>query len=98
MTTIAVENPATGEVIGTRIAGEIRPAAGGRGLARAQESGMMAELERPSLAGASSDFSGRGAVMRRAQRWMLDNAERVIGAVIEETGKTYEDAQATDFG
>ena len=32
--------------------------------------------------------------MRRAQRWMLDNAERVIGTVIEETGKTYEDAQA----
>ena len=36
--------------------------------------------------------------MRRAQRWMLDNAERVIGAVVEETGKTYEDAQPTDLG
>jgi acyl-CoA reductase-like NAD-dependent aldehyde dehydrogenase len=29
---------------------------------------------------------------------MLDNTERVIGTVIEETGKTYEDALSTDFG
>ena len=29
---------------------------------------------------------------------MLENAERVIGTVVQETGKTYEDAQATDFG
>jgi acyl-CoA reductase-like NAD-dependent aldehyde dehydrogenase len=35
--------------------------------------------------------------MRRAQRWMLDNAERVIEVVISETGKTYEDAQLTDL-
>ena len=27
-----------------------------------------------------------------------DNAERVIGAVVDETGKTYEDAQLTDLG
>ena len=36
--------------------------------------------------------------MLRAQRWMLDHAERVIDAVVAETGKTYEDAQLTDLG
>src|SRR6201996_2192209 len=40
----------------------------------------------------------RGAVLRRAQRWLADNAQRVIGTVMSETGKTYEDAQLTDYG
>ncbi len=87
MTTIAVENPATGKVIGTVPVVDAAELAGMVSRAREAQPGWR-EL----------DFSGRGAVMRRAQRWMLDNAERVIGAVIEETGKTYEDAQATDFG
>lgn len=40
---------------------------------------------------------GRAAIVRRAQRWLADNAERVISTVISETGKTYEDAQLTDY-
>lgn len=40
---------------------------------------------------------GRAAILRRAQRWLADNAERVIATVISETGKTYEDAQLTDY-
>ena len=36
--------------------------------------------------------------MRRAQKWMLDNADRVLDTVVSETGKTYEDAQVADFG
>ena len=36
--------------------------------------------------------------MRRAQKWMLDNADRVIDTVVSETGKTYEDAQLADLG
>jgi acyl-CoA reductase-like NAD-dependent aldehyde dehydrogenase len=36
--------------------------------------------------------------MRRAQKWILDNADRVIETVVSETGKTYEDAQLTDMG
>jgi acyl-CoA reductase-like NAD-dependent aldehyde dehydrogenase len=87
MTTIAVENPATGEVIGTVPVADAAELAGMVSRAREAQSGWR-EL----------DFSGRAAVMRRAQRWMLENSERVIGAVIGETGKTYEDAQATDFG
>ncbi len=87
MTTIAVENPATGEVIGSVAVAGAAELAGMVSRARAAE-GPWHEL----------GFAGRAAVMRRAQRWMLDNGERVIGTVIEETGKTYEDAQATDFG
>jgi acyl-CoA reductase-like NAD-dependent aldehyde dehydrogenase len=36
--------------------------------------------------------------MRRAQKWMIDNAERVLDTVVSETGKTYEDAQLSDYG
>ena len=43
-------------------------------------------------------FEGRGKVLRRAQKWMLDNAERVIDVVVSESGKTHEDAQLADFG
>lgn len=87
MNTIPVANPATGEVIATL------PVAG------AAEIAEMAEAARAGQPGwFELGFSGRAAVMRRAQRWMLVNAERVIAAVVEETGKTYEDAQLTDFG
>jgi acyl-CoA reductase-like NAD-dependent aldehyde dehydrogenase len=87
MGSIAVENPATGELITTV------PVAGA-----AELSGVLgaARLAQPGWRGLG--FSGRAAVLRRAQRWMLANAERVIGTVVQETGKTYEDAQATDFG
>ena len=87
MSTIAVENPATGEVIRTV------PVVGAAELAD------MASRARSAQSGwAELGFSGRAAVMQRAQRWMLDNVERVIGTVVEETGKTYEDAQLTDHG
>ena len=87
MSSITVENPATGAVITTvPVAGEAEIAELA-GRARAAQPGWLA-----------LGFAGRGAVMLRAQRWMLDNAERVIDAVVEETGKTYEDAQLTDLG
>jgi acyl-CoA reductase-like NAD-dependent aldehyde dehydrogenase len=87
MSTIAVENPATGEVITTV------PVAGA-----AELSGMVSRARSAQAEWIELGFSGRAAVMQRAQRWMLEHAERVIGAVIDETGKTYEDAQLTDHG
>ncbi len=87
MTTIGVENPATGELIGSV------PVAGVPELAEMVSRARAAQTHWNELG-----FAGRAAVMVRAQRWMLDNAERVIATVIEETGKTYEDAQGTDFG
>ena len=34
----------------------------------------------------------RGAVLRRCQKWVLDNTDRVCATISAETGKTYEDA------
>jgi acyl-CoA reductase-like NAD-dependent aldehyde dehydrogenase len=85
--TIGVQNPATGELITTVPLlgeGELRELAA---RARAAQPGWEA-----------LGFEGRGAVLRRAQKWMVDNVERVIGVVCSESGKTYEDAQIADYG
>jgi acyl-CoA reductase-like NAD-dependent aldehyde dehydrogenase len=85
--TIGVENPATGELITTI------PVLGAEELksmaARAREARPQWE---------AIGFDGRARIMRRAQKWMLDHADRVLQTVVAETGKTYEDAQVADFG
>ncbi len=84
--TIAVENPATGAVIRTV------PLLGPAELAD------MARRARAAQPGWEAlGFGGRGAVMHRAREWMFDNADRVIDVVVEETGKTREDAQLADL-
>ena len=85
--TIAVENPATGELIRTV------PVLGDDELADMARRARAAQPQWEALG-----YDGRGRIMRRAQKWMLDNAERVLDAVVQETGKTYEDAQLTDLG
>ena len=85
--TIAVENPATGEVIRTV------PILGAEELAS-----MAARAREAQPQWEAIGFEGRGRIMRRAQKWMLDNADRVLTAVVQESGKTYEDAQVADFG
>src|ERR671920_824132 len=42
-------------------------------------------------------FEGRARILRRAQKWLLDNAERVIETIVSETGKTWEDAQLAEI-
>ncbi|MEA2247826.1 MAG: hypothetical protein QOH46_2355 [Solirubrobacteraceae bacterium] len=42
-------------------------------------------------------FDGRGRVLLRAQRWLLDNGERVIETIVSETGKAWEDAQLAEL-
>src|SRR5262245_53857664 len=37
-------------------------------------------------------FEGRGRILRRAQKWVVDNTDRVIETIVSETGKAYEDA------
>jgi acyl-CoA reductase-like NAD-dependent aldehyde dehydrogenase len=85
--TIPVENPATGGLLSTiRILG-------------AAELGQLAATAREAQPQwAAIGFEGRARVMRRAQKWILDNAERVLDTVVSETGKTYEDAQLADLG
>ena len=84
---IAVENPATGETIGTV------PALGPDDVARLAERARQAQPAWEALG-----FEGRGRVLLRAQKWMVDNIERVIDVVVSESGKTYEDAQLADYG
>jgi acyl-CoA reductase-like NAD-dependent aldehyde dehydrogenase len=85
--TIGVENPATGKLITTiPVMDEDRVRA-------------LAERARAAQPGWEAlSFDGRGKVLRRAQKWMLDNVDRVIDVVVSESGKTHEDAQLADFG
>jgi acyl-CoA reductase-like NAD-dependent aldehyde dehydrogenase len=84
---IAVENPATGQTITTV------PSLGPEEIARMAERARQAQPAWEALG-----FEDRGRVMLRAQKWMVQNIERVIDVVTSESGKTYEDAQLADYG
>ena len=45
----------------------------------------------------SLGFDGRARNLRRAQRLVLDEAERITETICTETGKTYEDAQLAEL-
>src|SRR5687767_13975885 len=83
---IVVTNPATGREVGRvpDLSGE-----------------QVAELARKARAAQPGwealGFEGRARVMLRAQKWVLDNRERVIQTIVSETGKTYEDAQLAEI-
>jgi acyl-CoA reductase-like NAD-dependent aldehyde dehydrogenase len=83
---IVVENPATGQEIG-RVP-DLPPEA-------------VAELARKARAAQPGwqalGYEGRGRVLRRAQKWIVDNRDRVIATICAETGKTYEDALIAEF-
>ncbi len=84
--TIDVENPATGEVI--------------RSLPVTTPDDVRAMAERARAAQPAWEalgFEGRGRVLRRMQKWVVDNSERVIQSLIDETGKTYEDAAVVEL-
>jgi acyl-CoA reductase-like NAD-dependent aldehyde dehydrogenase len=84
---IAVENPATGEVIAT--VPELGPE-------QVHEMAIRGRAAQPAWQ--AMGFEGRARIMRRAQKWLLDNADRVIETIISETGKTHEDAQLAEIG
>ena len=83
---IRVENPATGEVIGTvpnRSADEVAE--------------IVARARAAQPAWEALGFAGRARILRRAQKWVVDNSERLIETIVSETGKTYEDAQLAEI-
>ncbi len=84
---IPVENPATGETIRTV------PDLGAEQVAEMAARGRAAQPEWEAYG-----FDGRARVMRRAQKWIMDNAERVVDTIVSETGKTYEDAELAEIG
>lgn len=77
---ITVENPATGQVVATVPA-----------CTPAQLREMVARARTAQPGWQALGFEGRGKVLRRAQKWLLDNVERVIETVVSESGKTRED-------
>jgi acyl-CoA reductase-like NAD-dependent aldehyde dehydrogenase len=83
---IRVENPATGELLRTVPA-----------LGAAELDDLAARARRAQPGWEGFGFDGRGRVLRRAQQWMLRNAERIIELVVAESGKTHEDAQLADL-
>jgi acyl-CoA reductase-like NAD-dependent aldehyde dehydrogenase len=85
-TDIPVQNPATGEVIAHVPDLDAAAIAAMAAKGRAAQPGWDA-----------MGFEGRGRVLLRMQKWLTDNAERVIRTVMSETGKTYEDAQLADW-
>jgi acyl-CoA reductase-like NAD-dependent aldehyde dehydrogenase len=84
---IAVENPATGETIRTV------PDLGADAVAELAARGRRAQGEWEAYG-----FDGRGRVLLRAQKWLMDNALRVTETIVSETGKTFEDANLAEIG
>jgi acyl-CoA reductase-like NAD-dependent aldehyde dehydrogenase len=79
--TIEVTNPATGEAVASVPALSVEDVAGVVERARKAQPGWHA-----------LGFEGRGVILRRAQKWVLDNSERIARTIVSETGKAYEDA------
>src|ERR671915_2388928 len=84
---IDVENPATGQIIASvDVVGPERvPELVAR--ARAAQPGWEA-----------LGFAGRAHVLRRCQKWVIDNSDRIIETIVSETGKAWEDAQVAEVG
>jgi acyl-CoA reductase-like NAD-dependent aldehyde dehydrogenase len=85
-TDIPVENPATGEVITTV------PDLDAAAVAELARRGRLAQPTWEAYG-----FEGRGRVLRRMQKWVMDNSERITDTIVSETGKTYEDAQLAEI-
>src|ERR1700719_4708748 len=84
---IEVRTPASGELLATV------PALDAAALAALAASGRAAQPQWAALG-----LDERAKVLRRKQRRVLGDAERVIQTIVSETGKAYEDAQLLELG
>jgi acyl-CoA reductase-like NAD-dependent aldehyde dehydrogenase len=82
---IPVQNPATGAIIRTV------PVVSPEGLAK-----MAADARAAQPAWEALGYEGRAKVLRRAQKWVVDNSDRITKTIISETGKAWEDAQVAE--
>src|SRR5580704_11706617 len=85
-TEIPVENPATGEIITTV------PDLDAAAVADLAKRGRLAQPTWEAYG-----FEGRGRVLLRMQKWVMDNTDRIVRTIVSETGKTYEDAQLAEI-
>jgi acyl-CoA reductase-like NAD-dependent aldehyde dehydrogenase len=84
---IRVENPATGELVAAvpRVGPDAVP-------------GLVARARAAQPAWEALGFEGRAKVLRRAQKWTVDNADRIARTIVSETGKAYDDALLAEVG
>jgi acyl-CoA reductase-like NAD-dependent aldehyde dehydrogenase len=84
---IEVENPATGQIVASvdAVAPEQVPELVAR--ARAAQPGWEA-----------LGFEARAQLLKRAQKWVIDNSDRIVETIVSETGKAWEDAQLAEVG
>src|SRR5215216_3607064 len=83
---IPVENPATGEIVATvplTSPDEVRA--------------LVARARTAQPAWEALGFDGRAKVLRRAQKWVTDNADRIVATIVSETGKTHDDAVISEI-
>ena len=83
---IEVENPATGQIVGT---------VPDLGADAVTEMAARARAAQPGWE--AYGFEGRGRILLRAQKWLMDNSAQVIETIISETGKTFEDASLAEI-
>jgi len=83
-TTIAVENPATGEIIR-----EVP--------VTADVAAMVARARAAQSAWEALGFEGRARVLKRARQWLIDHADEVVATIVAETGKAEEDARLVEL-
>jgi acyl-CoA reductase-like NAD-dependent aldehyde dehydrogenase len=79
--TIEVQNPATGQVIRTLPV-----------TTSAEVEAMVARARAAQPAWEALGYDGRGRVLKAMRKWLVDNRERVVNTIVDETGKAYEDA------
>ncbi len=79
--TLAVTNPATGAEV-ARVAQQSEN--------EVREAVAAARAAQPAWA--ALGFDGRAKVLKRAQKWTVENTDRIAETIVSETGKTYEDA------
>jgi acyl-CoA reductase-like NAD-dependent aldehyde dehydrogenase len=82
---IEVENPATGQIVAS--VDVVGPERIPELVARAREAQRGWE---------ALGFEGRGQVLKRCQKWVIDNSDRIIETIVSETGKAWEDAQMAE--
>jgi acyl-CoA reductase-like NAD-dependent aldehyde dehydrogenase len=82
---IEVRNPATGAVIG-----EVPQ------VAPEQIAEIVARARAAQPGWQALGYEGRAKVLRRAQKWVTDNTDRIAHTIMSENGKTYEDALLTE--
>src|SRR5215203_4123391 len=84
---IRVENPATGEFV-----------ASVPRIAPADVAALVARARAARPAWEALEFDGRGEILRRAQKWVVENSDRIARTIVSETGKTYDDALIAEIG